>query len=152
MSAYYYTAFGLCFATEFPCPELSPGGGTPDVLIRYGVVPVTLRAAKQTGIGYQAATGQLLLNIDGVARFLIQDGKEIIVERAAEGDDDSLRLFLLSSALGALLQQRGILTLHSSAIEVEGGCVGFLGSSGVGKSTLAAALLQRGYRLLTDDI
>ena len=139
MSAYYYTAFGLCIAAEFPCPELTPAGGRPDVLIRYGVVPATLAVAKKTGVRYQAAPGQLLLTVDGVARFLVQDGKEIIVERAPESDDDSLRLFLLGSALGALLQQRGMLTLHSSAIEVDGGCVGFLGHSGVGKSTLAAA-------------
>jgi hypothetical protein len=35
---------------------------------------------------------------------------------------------------------------------VDGGCIGFLGRSGVGKSTLAAALCRRGYRLVTDDI
>ena len=152
MSAYSYTAFGLCFAIEFPCPELVPGRGSPDVLIRYGVVPTTLAAAKKTGVRYQAVPGQLLLTVDGVARFLVRDGKEIIVERATESDDDSLRLFLLGSAMGALLQQRGVLTLHSSVIEVDGGCVGFLGQSGAGKSTLAAALLRRGYRLLTDDV
>ena len=153
MSAYYnYTAFGLRFAAEFPCPELTPGGGSPDVLIRYGVVPTTLATAKHTGVRYQAAPGQLLLTVDGVARFLVQGGTEIIVDRAPDSDDDSLRLFLLGSALGGLLQQRGMLTLHSSAVEVDGGCVGFLGRSGVGKSTLAAALLRRGYRLLTDDV
>lgn len=152
MSVYYYTAFGLCLAAEFPCPELAPGVGSPDVLIRYGMVPATLATAKKIGVRYQAAPGQLLLTVDGVARFLVQDGKEIIVERAPESDDDSLRLFLLGSAMGGLLQQRGMLTLHSSAIEVDGGCIGFLGRSGVGKSTLATALLRRGYRLLTDDV
>jgi hypothetical protein len=152
MAVYFYTAFGLCFATEFPCPELAPGRGSPDVLIRYGVVPTTLAVAKKSGVCYQAAPGQLLLTVDGVARFMVQDGAEIIVERAPECDDDSLRLFLLGSVIGALLQQRGTLTLHSSVIEVDDGCVGFLGHSGVGKSTQAAALLHRGYRLLTDDV
>src|SRR5215510_9302338 len=132
MAVYFYTAFGLCLATEFPCPELAPGRGSPDVRIRYGVVPAQLTAAKKIGAHYQAAPGQLLLTIDGVARFLVQDGAEIIVERAPESDDDSLRLFLLGSVIGALLQQRGTLTLHSSVIEVDGGCVGFMGHSGAG--------------------
>jgi len=152
MAVYLYSAFGLCFATEFPCPELAPGRGSPDVLIRYGVVPATLAAAKSIGARYQAAPGQFLLTVDSVARFLVRDGAEIIVEPDPASDDDSLRLFLLSSVIGALLQQRGTLTLHSSVIELDGGCVGFLGHSGAGKSTLAAALLHRGYRLLTDDV
>lgn len=90
------------------------------MLIRYGVVPAILATVKKTGVRFQAAPGQLLLTVDGVARCLVQDGKEIIVEGAPESDDDSLRLFLLGSTLGALLQQRGMLTLHSSAIEVAG--------------------------------
>ena len=42
--------------------------------------------------------------------------------------------------------------LHGSAVETERGAVVFTGPSGVGKSTLAAALQQRGYRVLADDV
>lgn len=152
MGTYYYTAFSLQIASEFPCPELTPGAELAEVMIRYGSVPATLPTVKTAGVRYQASPGQFLLTVDGVARFLVQNGTEIIVERAPGSDEDSIRLFLLGSAFGALLQQRGVLTLHGSVIEVADGCVGFLGPSGVGKSTLAAALLRRGYRLLTDDV
>jgi len=152
MSNHDYTAFGLHLASPFPCPELSPGPSTPDVIIRYGDVPDALPAPRKRGVRYQAAPGQLLLSVDGVARFLVLDGKEIVIARAPECDDESLRLFLLGSALGALLQQRGLLPLHASAVQVDGACVAFLGRSGVGKSTLASALLQRRYRLVADDI
>jgi hypothetical protein len=43
------------------------------------------------------------------------------------------------------------LALHASVIDVDGRAVAFLGASGRGKSTLAAALARRGYPVLSDD-
>jgi hypothetical protein len=51
-----------------------------------------------------------------------------------------------------LLHQRERIVLHASAVRVNGKAVLFCGSSGEGKSTLAAALTQRGYPLITDDL
>src|SRR5579862_2234799 len=42
--------------------------------------------------------------------------------------------------------------MHGSMVQVDDGCVIFAGPSGVGKSTLAFALYQRGHRCLSDDI
>ena len=42
--------------------------------------------------------------------------------------------------------------LHASAVRVGGKAVLFCGTSGAGKSTIAAALAQRGYPLITDDV
>ena len=53
---------------------------------------------------------------------------------------------------GILLHQREQLVLHASAIRVGGKAVLFCGTSGTGKSTMAAALAQRGYPLITDDV
>jgi len=63
-----------------------------------------------------------------------------------------VRLFLLGSAIGALMHQRGLLVLHGSTVKVGDECVVFLGSSGVGKSTLATQLRHRGYACLGDDV
>ena len=49
------------------------------------------------------------------------------------------------------LEQRGRRVLHASAIALPGGAVGFIAGSKSGKSSLAAALMERGYPLLTDD-
>jgi hypothetical protein len=96
--------------------------------------------------------GRLLLLVEGVAKFLIAGGREITIECAPGADDDAVRLFLLGSAMGALLLQRGLLPLHGSAVGVNGGGVIFVGPSGHGKSTLAAALNHRGYPILADDV
>jgi hypothetical protein len=46
----------------------------------------------------------------------------------------------------------GFEPLHATAVVVEDQAVAFLGDCGFGKSTLAAAFLHAGYRLLTDDL
>jgi len=50
------------------------------------------------------------------------------------------------------LRQRGCLPLHASGIAIDGQGVLFLGESGAGKSTTAAAFYSRGHKVLTDDV
>ncbi len=61
-------------------------------------------------------------------------------------------LFLLGTVLSLWLEKQGIPALHASAVVVEGKTIVFLGNKGNGKSSLAAAFMQQGYPLLTDDI
>lgn len=49
-------------------------------------------------------------------------------------------------------EQRGYPALHASAVEVGNRAVGFLASTEGGKSSLAAAFVQAGHPLLTDDV
>jgi len=64
----------------------------------------------------------------------------------------TLELFLFGTAWGALCYQRGLLPLHASVVERDGVAYAFCGPSGAGKSTLITALLQRGARLISDDL
>lgn len=152
---YHYFAHGLSITSELLCPELTQveqNGHAPDVIIRLGVTPTALENPTKQSILYQAKPNHFLLNLNQIARFWVQEGKQITIEPAAESHEDTIRLFLLGSALGALLHQRGQVILHGSAVETARGAVVFTGPSGVGKSTLAAALQQRGYRVLADDV
>jgi len=149
---HHYKAYGLNIESALPCPELAPSRGVPDVRVRYGAVPDSLADATVKGWYYQARGNRLLLIIEDVARYLVSDGREIIIERAPGSRDNDVRLYLLGSAFGGLLHQRGVLPLHGSAIEVNGGAVVFLGPSGLGKSALAGAFYKRGYRVMTDDV
>ncbi len=49
-------------------------------------------------------------------------------------------------------ERRGLPTLHASAVAVNGRAVAFLSRHGGGKTGLAAALVQAGCPLLTDDL
>ncbi len=151
-TSYNYRVFGLEIESMLQCPELLTGGGGGDVSIHFGSVPSSLSGAKVKGQGYEAAQDRLLFTVDEVGRYLITDGNRVLIERFPGVEELTLRLYLLGSALGALLHQRGLLTLHGSAVATPTGCAIFLGESGMGKSTLAAAMGQRGYRLVTDDV
>jgi hypothetical protein len=135
-----------------PCPELVPGGGVPDVVIADGHVPADLPGSGNPGKQVQVLPGQVLLDVKGTARFLVRDGREVFIDRYPAASDDAIRLFLLGSVFGTLMHQRGMLVLHGSTVQVEGGCICFLGHSGVGKSTLALEISSRGYPSLGDDV
>jgi energy-coupling factor transporter ATP-binding protein EcfA2 len=75
-----------------------------------------------------------------VARLCPSAGPEIV------------RQAILGPVLAELLDQRNVLVLHGSAIDVGGRAVVFLGPSGVGKSTIAGAMLGAGHLHISDDL
>jgi hypothetical protein len=147
-----YAGFGLTLDCEIACPELLPGDGATDVRVRVGAVPESLERPLARGVTFEADAEQVLLSFPGAARFLVHQGREITVQPASEAADDSVRAFLLGPALGAVLLQRGVLALHAAACASATGAVLLAGASGRGKSTLLAALLARGHRMLSDDL
>ncbi|MBI5309122.1 MAG: hypothetical protein HZB37_12540 [Planctomycetes bacterium] len=54
--------------------------------------------------------------------------------------------------MGAVLHYRGVTPRHGNGFAHEGEAVLVLGNTGVGKSTLAAALIKKGDTLLADDV
>lgn len=151
-----YQLFGWRVASELPLPELLPWSGDEravDITIRIGEVPDQLPAAQIISPFVQIAGRTLArLAVKGVGCFLIRDGCDITLAPDLPLDAPDLGLFLLGSALGILCLQRQRPLLHASAVELDGQVFAFAGPSGVGKSTLAAALVARGGRLLADDL
>jgi hypothetical protein len=145
-----YQVFGLQVRSEFALPELllSTASADPDVTISSG--PVAVPATGAPGLHVQG--GSLVLVVPGVARYRIEEGREIIVEPAPEVPERNIRLYLLGSVFGAILHQRGLLPLHANGVEIEGKAVAFMGPSGAGKSTLAAWFHDHGYRVIGDDV
>ena len=149
----HYAACGLRVRSELALPCLGAArAGEPDVTVRYGAVrPALPRAVRTHGL-WQAAPGDFLLNLHDSVRFRVTGGREIVVEPLDGADEGLIASLLTGSVWTALLQQRGLLTLHASVIGSGGGAVALLGPSGSGKSTLAAALAARGHAVLGDDV
>lgn len=150
-----YRLYGLVAQSDLQFSELLPAepGKKPDILIKLGAVPeVGPPDCRKLGPFSSASSGKLWLSVPGVARFLIAQGREIVCDPLPGIDEDSVRVFLLGSCIGALLHQRGYLLLHGSAVEFDDGCLVCVGKSGAGKSTLAAAFQQQGHRILGDDV
>jgi len=149
-----YIAFGLTIASSIELPPLRKSPVTTiDVTIEYGKVsrdglekPEVVKPFSQT------AANELWLHIPEVAWFYVSHGNRIVIDAEADSDLQTIRLFLLGSCLGAILHQRNCLVIHGNAIRFGDECVIFAGNSGNGKSTLAAAFYQRGYKVLADDL
>ena len=146
-----YHAFGLNILSEAPFLDMPQTQGIPDVTIAYGKTPESLSAPKMKGVRYQAGPDEFLLQVDNVARYYVTNGSHILIEREPGAADEEILLFLMGSAMGAILHQRKILPLHGSAIAVDGEGVIFVGPSSIGKSTIAGGFHKRGYPLLSDD-
>jgi hypothetical protein len=149
---YQYRAHGFTISSELELPELVPFDGVPDVLMRLGPVAADLDGPVRHGPGYQAAEGRYLLDVPGIARYLVTDGREVRIAPAPGALESGVRVFLLSSVMAALTHQRGLLAMHASTVAFDGGAVLFAGESGAGKSTISAAFHDRGYPIITDDI
>ena len=155
-----YTAFGLEIASSHPIATLSRsrqnnlGSAEPQVCIKRVGPEISHDTPDfpHSFANWRAGPGRLLLRVDGIAEFLVEDGKTITIKAAGDADDDVVSSFLTGSAFAALLQQRQFLTIHSSAVMTDAGAVMFVGRSGVGKSTTLAALYARGYAMVTDDV
>lgn len=152
MAHHIYSAFGLKIKSDFEIRELRSGVGSIDVRFRSGAVSPLIAGSDPDTALFRVQPGRYLLNISGVARYLVSSGTDILVDPDPSADDNAVRLFLLGSGIGALLHQRNLLALHASAIATPRGAVVFTGVSGSGKSTLAAAFARRGFGTLADDV
>ena len=100
---------------------------------------------------FRTAEGYVV-RFPGLADFeLSADGGRVRSWPAGEHDPDKLRHVYLNQVVPLALSGRGYPVFHAAAVEVDGAAVAFIGASGRGKSTLAAAFAARGMRFLTDD-
>ena len=98
-------------------------------------------------------SNKLILKVNNICTFSIEEGNSILWEKHDESIQGSdIRTFLLGSAIGALLIQRGFTMFHGNALEKNGKAVVCLGHSGAGKSTIAYSLMQQGWNLISDDL
>jgi hypothetical protein len=154
--SYRYTAYGLAISSELPFPELieSPASasGEIDVAIRFGAQQRRPGPQDVSGSCYHKSPIETLIHWQDAGLCAIRQGREIVFEPLDAADERAIRLYILGTALAVLLQQRGLLVLHASAVVFNSFAVAFSGDCGMGKSTTAAALQIRGHDLLADDV
>ena len=104
-------------------------------------------ASRQEGDGGT----RYLLHFPDLADFIISGGK-VTCHLHPDCGDTTLCHLLMDQVIPRLWAHRGHLVVHASAVKLcDGRVIAFLGESGWGKSTLAAALQARGAQLLSDD-
>jgi hypothetical protein len=92
-----------------------------------------------------------VLCFPSVADFYLQTDR-IVGHPVNPARPGFLEIRFLGSALSYWLERQGFPALHASAVAIDGQAVAFLSRHGGGKTGLAAALMQSGVPLLSDDI
>jgi hypothetical protein len=148
-----YSAFGTIISSEVYIPELEEGKkGKPQAEIKYGNIDrPPLPDGKYSSKVIKRGEG-FLCYIKNVGGVRVPDDSKIIVSPEDGAEKRGFRFLVSGIALGLLLHLRGLVTLHASAVAIQDRVVAFVGHSGMGKSTTAAALHSRGYPVVTDDL
>lgn len=169
MGIHRYRAHGLDIrsAAVLPLPPAGPGPGPgPDLVLRVGAerpVPDTdppgqvLAALGRPDGGrfycFTRTADAVVLRYPGLCEFVGDAGLADVTVRMHPGADPGLVPVLAAGALVAVhLKLRRALVLHAGAVEVGGRALAFVGASGMGKSTLTAALCRAGHGLVSDDV
>jgi hypothetical protein len=158
-----YRIFGGVVRSAIPLADLPPADGDaePDwfVSVGSGAAPGAGAAycgsdVVHEGVGvslYRSPAG-LHFVYDDTGSFLVSaDGGAVLWAPVPGASVDAAALDLTGRVLAGALHLRGELVLHASAVAIEGAAVALIGPKRRGKSTLAAALVRSGARLLTDD-
>jgi len=106
------------------------------------------------GAGYAVAQSDAgyTIRFYSTCEFTVDPALERVqVHRSPACSDELAALLLEGPVLSTLLTLKGHCVVHASAVQLGNRNLGFIGPSGHGKSTLAAALCNVGARLISDD-
>lgn len=163
---HYHEVYGLCIAVNKPLPLL--------ISKNHCAVDVTIDLSNKVSTELSAITqlqpsstenGTKLWHTqdwtcveysqspDLALRFYIsKDGTNVISEKPDAIPSGDIESFVVGPILGYVLRIHDRICLHASVLEHKNKSFAIIGHKGAGKSTTAAALLQAGARLVSDDI
>ncbi len=157
-----YRLYGLLLRSVLPLPGPEFGSGTAAVEVFHGSASLFSRARTEAGISLEAgdwfaharlSDGSDYLRWSGLFEFLVSaEGQRIACCELNGASQESFQTYLAGQVLSFALLKQGFEPLHATTVLIDGEAVAFLGDCGFGKSSLGAAFLQEGYRLLTDDL
>jgi len=162
-----YTVCGLRLRSALSFPELTaapgPGGeSAPDIELEVSDARLfedsgntLMTKTQEDGTPWLTCTRTregYRFRFPAFADFLAdREGLRITLAARPDTAPETLRHLFLDQVVPLLLNLRGRDALHASAIQTASGACAFLGRSGRGKSTLAAAFHLLGYPVLCDD-
>ena len=149
-----YRAFGLNIASEFEIPGgIRVEQPEPDADIVIAAGPTSIGDVEAVNGPYTRNGKALLFDAAGVARYYAPSPGQLFVEPYTGANALHIAELLIATALPMLIWMRGGIMLHAAGIIPSGmeHAIAIAGPSGIGKSTLAAGLIDAGGRLVGDD-
>jgi hypothetical protein len=162
------TAFGLEVEADFPLPGADPDEArraSPSLRVRKvgnGEIPEACNEPRILrslltfdGIPYamlEGAQGDFLFLFGQEAAFQLTADRAELRCSCRAGNEATWTRLLLDTVLWTVSLLNGFELLHASAIQTPAGVIALVGSTGGGKSSLAAEFLRRGGELFADDV
>jgi hypothetical protein len=159
-----YQLYGLRIRSpwKIPCPETSADRELADVELSRAPASLFEKVSAQGQVRSTAGSwvqhtplydGSTYLCWRELFEFLISaDGRQVLGHPLQRASLEAFQTYLLGQVLSYAMLRFGIESIHATALVVDGEAFAILGDCGYGKSTLAAACLKAGHRLLTDDL
>lgn len=153
---YRYRAFGLCLESAFKMAELSleaDDNREADIHIHSVDLGLEMKAMGEAPPYMNFEDPERVLMVwPGCAAAEICKNSHVNIQEYPGNPETYMAFPILGPIMGWVLFQRGLAVLHSSAISIDDCAIAFMGDKGAGKSTTAAAFLQAGADLITDDL
>ena len=157
-----FAVFGGVLRSAFEFPSLrAPGAARPTWTLHVGSPQPMPPDAEVLGLDQVDGLASVRLHrsrcgwhlvYDDTGRFDIDPSGSVIVWRAPDGvSEDAARVDIMGRVLATAMHAAGDVCFHASAVAIGGEAIAFLGAKGLGKSTLAWAMVRAGARLITDD-
>jgi len=146
----FYCHFGINVLSELVLP-LPQVGGNAEINVCLGPVAPEGRLLFESDVDVPMTChkfGDDVILAWPNARFQVGATRVVVDTKHPE----EAVLLLLHAVWSVVLAARGKEVLHGSAVERNGRAMAILGASGTGKSTACSRLLNRGWRLVADDL
>jgi hypothetical protein len=154
-----YGVYGLSVEADAPIDgALAADFDSPDVRIRLQAMPPFAPALFASPPVFDDANVEVFRSDDAYG-FRYADGTEFVIDDSIiwsawppTSTPQDTATYLLGPILAFVLRRRGTLSLHASAVVIDGRAVAVAAPPGGGKSTTAAAFADRGVPVITDDV
>ncbi len=144
------------FSCPRPLPLVTPDTGGDAhgtfTVTEAPLSPTPPEGAVFTTVGMAVKGQSIWGEISDLMRFRITRKGGVTIDFAPGANPLLVQHYLLGHVMGAILHLWGALPLHASCVTRDGATIAITGRRGAGKSTLAAALHQRGWTPVADDV
>lgn len=154
MTLRYYSVFGVTLESDFDFDVLETAAPSNDASLLRVIHTRGIRPVDPLPVDpyFDIQPDRQFMHWNAVGTFCIVDAQTVQIEPSDGVSDHLISQAFLGLVMSLVLERRGVLCLHASAVSVNNRAVIFLGDKGAGKSTTSGALLMRGHVPITDDL
>lgn len=152
---HFHRLYDLVVAGSRPLPAPAASGTDVDLtLVEHPDRRLPAHPQNQYGYTYHRLNdGSTHVSWSDLFDFIVSnDGSRIDVHAETRWHHEPVYTYLLSQVVSVALLNKGVESYHGSAVAHAGRATVLLGNCGHGKSTLTAALVREGAKLITDDL